>query len=178
MDTAIAASAETSLLACFQGMPCLHRLHLSLTLGSPYQPSTPWFKDIVSLSELTCFSFVGKIVFLDALMAGLSAPSLRDVNFRFYNKNSSLFVHLPRFINEMDERYYAIHLVFEGCYSHLLLLTQSEFNGHSKPRFKVCPVVGPYLESIISALSTRLTTVKEFCVTFGETDVEYWKLTS
>ena len=110
-------------------------------------------------------------------MAGLSAPSLRDVNFRFYNKNSSLFVHLPRFINEMEERYHAIHLVFERCYPHLLLLTQSEFDGHSKPGFKFGPVVWPYLESIISALSTRLPTVEEFRVTFGETDVEYWKFT-
>jgi hypothetical protein len=177
IDTTFAASAETSLLACLQGMPCLHRLHLSLILGSPFQPSIPWFKDIVPLSELICFSFVGNVVFLDTLVAGLSAPSLRDVDLRFYNKNSPLFVHLPRFINEMEERYHAIHLVFEGCYPYLLLLTQLEFDGRCKPRFKFGPVVGPYLELIISALSTRLTTVEEFRVTFGGTEVEYWELT-
>lgn len=73
-DTALNPPAETSILACLQGMTCLRRFDLSIPRGreSPSQPST--LKVIVS--KLTCFRYACPCLFLDGLVAGLSAPSL------------------------------------------------------------------------------------------------------
>jgi F-box-like len=100
-DTAFGASPETSLLTCLQGMPCLCRLSLSMAdspLEIPSQHST--LKDIVTLSKLTSFHYAGHGVFFDAIVAGLSAPSLRDLNMQFCIEIMSLTVHPLRFINE------------------------------------------------------------------------------
>ena len=175
IDTASSAASETSLLACLQGMPCLCIFHLSLTYNSTSQPSTP--KDIATLSKLTCFHFVGNSVFLDALVAGLSAPSLQDVDFEFYDEIWPPIVHLPRFVDEINEHYSAVHVAFRDWHFHFSLLTQSEYNSRCKPRFKFGPVLTPYPESIIqmsSSLSTRLATVGELRVTLEDTDANVW----
>jgi hypothetical protein len=79
-------------------MPCLRRLSLSIS-NSPFSShSTP--KDIVLLSNLTHFRSVGyDMLFLDVLVAGLSAQSLQDVDINFIG-NWPPIVHLSRFINE------------------------------------------------------------------------------
>ena len=128
IDTAFCTSAETSLLACLQGMPCLRRLDLSLTQTSLSLPLTYRPNDIVLLSKLTWFRFVGHSVFLDALVVGVSAPSLRDVDLKFSNEFWPPIVHFPRFINEIEEQYHAVHVVFQGWHSHLWLLTHSEYD--------------------------------------------------
>ena len=177
IDTAFGPSAETSLLACLQGMPCLRHLYLSLSYRSVSQPLTSGPKDIVLLSRLTWFRFVGHSIFLDALVAGFSAPSLRDVDLTFLNRLSPLIVHLPRFINEIKEHYHAVHVVFQGWQSHIWLLTRSEYDNHCAPRFKFGPVLILLSELIIqmsSALSARLTTVEELRVTFSGTDAGDW----
>lgn len=56
---------------------CLHRLDLSISSHSLSQFTT---KDIVLLSKLTYFHYVGH---LDALVAGLSTPSLGNVDIEF-----------------------------------------------------------------------------------------------
>jgi hypothetical protein len=86
IDTVFGPSPETTFLACLQGMPCLRSLNLSIPeseSSKPFdplsQPSTP--EDIVPLSHLTYFRYVGRPVFLSALLAGFLAPSLLDVDF-------------------------------------------------------------------------------------------------
>lgn len=63
------------------------------------RPSTS--KNIVPLSQLTltCFCFMGS---LDAHVAELSVPSLRDVNIRVVDAIQPPLVHLPRFIDEIS----------------------------------------------------------------------------
>ncbi|KAH9996109.1 hypothetical protein BJV77DRAFT_960841 [Russula vinacea] len=68
-------------------------------LDSPSHPPTP--KDIIPLPKLTRFSYVGPSIFLDALVAGLSAPSLRGVNIKFVDAIWPPIVHLPAFL-ELD----------------------------------------------------------------------------
>jgi hypothetical protein len=172
IDTAFSTSPEASLLACLQGMPYLRRLDLSISSESPSQPSTP--QDIIPLPKLTRFRYDGHSVFLDALVAGLSAPSLRDVNIRFVDVIRLPMVHLLRFINEIEERYHAAHVTFQHFY-HLWVLTQSEYISHCEPRFALrSPSGSP--ESLMrmgSVLSTRLTIVEDLSVSFYETAEDY-----
>jgi hypothetical protein len=169
-------SAQTSLLDCFQGIPCLRRLDLSTSIfiKALPKPSTP--KDIVPFSKLTFFRYVGNIIFLDALVARLSAPPLLDVDIAFSGATSTIspIVHLPRFINDIEERYHAVHLVLQGRVFSLSLLTHSEYINHCKPRFKLCRSPGDLgyhidmidsLMRVSDALSTKLSTVEELRVT-------------
>ena len=169
IDADFGQSPETSLLTCLQGMPCLRRLNLSISSGPPLRPPmTPNHKDIVSLSKLTGFRYYGHGIFFDALAAGLSAPSLRDVNIQFFDGIPPI-VHLPRFICEIEEDYHAFHVVFCDCCFCLSLQTKSEYINHCKPRFELRRVLGHVPVSIIrmsGVLSTKLATVEELRVTF------------
>jgi hypothetical protein len=171
IDTTFGPSPETSLLGCLQGMPCLQSLYLSIlsiTPDSSSQPSIP--KDIVPLSKLTRFHYDGKRIFLNAL-SEVSAPSLQDVDIQFRDMIwSPIVYYLPRLINEIEERYYAVHVTFQKSACHLSLMTQSEYISHSKARFNL----GSRYRSkdatipMTGALSARLSTVEELRVTFGE----------
>jgi hypothetical protein len=173
IDTVFGPSPETSFLACLQGMPCLRSLNLSIPksessklFGSLLRPSTP--EDIVPLSNLTCFHYVGHPIFLSALLAGFSALSLQDVDFSFSDSILSPIVHLPRFITEIEEHYHIAQVNITKCEISLSLLAHSESTNHCKPHFKLHDP-GRLPESIMqmsSALSTRLTTIEELRVIF------------
>jgi hypothetical protein len=175
IDTVFGPSPEASLLTCLQGMPCLRRLHLSITSASALLSSTP--KDIVPLSKLTDFRYIGHSLFLDAIVAGLSAPSLLDVDILF--DDLPPIVHLPRFINEIEERYHAVHVTFHEWEFSFSLQTQSEhINKNGKSRFKLGPVPRHSQVSTIrisGALSTKLTTVEELHVTFIRMSFNFWE---
>jgi hypothetical protein len=188
IDIAVVSARDTSLLACLQRMSGLRSLSLSMTSSPPplilplsQPPRLSISKDIVPLSKLSRFCYVGPRKFLDDLVVGLSAPSLRDVNIEFREANhyfaiqSSPSVHLPRFFNEIEEHYYAIHVdlledpIIQEWVFRLSLLTQSECIGHCKPRFELGPYRSRSPESIMRmsvTLSTKLTTVEELRVTF------------
>jgi F-box-like len=179
IDTAFSPSHETSLLACLQGMHFLRRLDLqtSYFLEIPQRPPTP--KDIVSLPKLTCFRYFGNIVCLDILAAGLSAPSLQDVDIDFPVELP--IVHLSRLINEIEEHYHAVHVTFHGWGFHLSLLTQSEYIDHCEPHLKLGSVPthrsrppGSIL-GMTGVLSARLTTVEELRISFDGADANVWE---
>ena len=187
IDTAVVSAHDTSLLACLQRMSCLRSLSLSITSGRFALPLSQQLrllisKDIVPLSKLSRFCYIGPSKFLDDLAARLSAPSLRDVNIEL-REESHFFavqpfptsVHLPRFFNEIEEEYYAIHVDLledprlQEWVFRLSLLTQSECIGHCKPRFELGPYQSRSPESIMGmsvTLSTKLTNVEELRVTF------------
>ena len=166
-NTAFSPSAETSLLACLQNMPCLHSLDLSLLfrpLDSPSLPPSP--KDIVSLPELTRLRYVGPSIFLDALVAGLSAPSLRGVDIKFVYAIWPPVVHLPRFINEIEERFHTVYVAFLERDYCLSLQRQSGFIGDCELGLSIR---SEWLIRMGCALSTRLANVEELRVTFDTT---------
>ncbi len=158
-------SPEVSLLACLQGMPCLRNLRLSIPRSSkpsdfPLWPSNPG--DIVPLSKLTCFYYDGHHLLLDDLLAGISAPSLRDGDFSFSEAISLHTVHLPRFIGEMEERYDIAQINITFHKYSISLLTRSECTSHCKRKFELHSDRGrfPVSMEMSSALSTRLATVE------------------
>jgi hypothetical protein len=72
---------------------------------------------------------------LDALVAGISAPSLRDVAIDFLFGIRHL-VHFRGFVNEIEERYHAVHVSSQHSDFRISLLTESEYVGHcEEPRF-------------------------------------------
>jgi hypothetical protein len=180
VSTAFNPSLGASLLASLQSMLCLRHLDLLLSY-EPFDPPSyyPAPEDIVPLSKLTCIHYVGHVDFLEALVAGLSAPSLRDVDIDFSLEPS--IVHLPRFINEIDEHYHAVHIFFRDRHVHLSLLTEPEYINQCKPRFQLGSLESyPNFLEICDAVSTRLATVQELCVIFdkrasGATAAEIWE---
>jgi hypothetical protein len=173
IDTAF-GPPKASLLTCLQGMPCLRHLNLSIDSEPPLlPPTTPNPKKIVSLSKLTGFRYDGGGVFFDTLAARLSAPSLRDFYIRFLNGIPPI-VHLPRFINEIEEQYYAVHVKFFDWFFCLSLQTQSEYISRCEPRFELPQVRGKLPGSIIrmgGVLFRKLATVEELRVTFQDIQV-------
>jgi hypothetical protein len=163
------SSTETSLLACLQGMPFLGHLELGILSSRLDYPSQPTPRVIVPLSKLTYFYYHGSSIFLDALVAGLSAPSLRDVSIHYYLLTGwPHFVQLSRFISEIEEHYHAVHVALEGYDIHLSLLTQSEYIGHCKPRFELRSGKDnspKFMMKMSGELSAMLTTVEDLRVT-------------
>jgi hypothetical protein len=179
-DLYLVIDAGKPLLACLQGMPCLRSLALFIAgrpPDSPWQPST--LKDIIPLSQLTSFRYYhGRVDFLEDLVAGLSAPSLQDVEITLLDGPWPPVVHLPRFINEIEGHYHGVHAVLDTICRFSLL--HSENISQSEPRFNLnCMWSTPPSETIFGmggALSTRLTTVEKLSVTFGEMqdNAEFW----
>ena len=173
IDTIFGTSRETSLLSYLQDMPCLCRLDLSITITTGFLSSPPshlFPQDIVPLPNLTRFHYAGHCVFLEALVAGLSAPYLREIRMEFSNVSSPM-VHLPRFISETEERYHAVHVTFHQRVFHLSLQTQSEYmTCHCNTNLKASSIPRWSPESVTplcDALSTKLTTVEELRVRFS-----------
>jgi F-box-like len=178
IDTAFSPSRATSLLACLQGMPFLGHLELDILSRPLDSLSRPTPKHIVPLSQLTYFLYIGSSIFLDALVAGLSAPSLRDVNINYDLATVwPPFAHLSRFISEIERRYHAVHAAFQGSGFHLSLLTQSECIPPYDPRFRLDSVSNCSPELIMQMsgeLSAMFTTVEELRVTFDKIAVHVW----
>ena len=172
IDIASSSSPATSFLACLQGMPCLRSLDLSVL--NPLDPSSrpPTPKDIVTLSKLTRFRYGGRHLFLNALVAGLSAPSLLVVDMGLIDGIWFPIEHLPRFIDGIEEHYYAFSVIFGVQNFRLSLQGKSEYI----PRFTLGSrsTSSRSPEAIIQmsdTLSTRLTTVEELHISFDETAI-------
>ena len=170
-EDSVGPSSLTFLLACLQGMHGLRSLDLIIfgPSNSWSQPATP--KDIVPLSKLKHLLYNGHSTFLNALAAGLSAPSLRDVFFEFHDDILPPTVQLHRFIDEIEEQYHVAEVIFSRWEFYLFLLTQSEYICHRKPCFELHVDLRYYSKSIMQmsgALSTRLTTVEVLKVTFDK----------
>ena len=179
----LSKSAE-NLLACLQGMPCLCNLDLTITHWHSFPLQSPTPKDIVTLSKLRCLHFHGHGACLDFFVSGLSAPSLRDVNFEYSEFYHDIWTvnkaiqHLPRFINEIKEHYHAVHVDCKRYHFFLSLLTHSEYVSQCKPRFNFGKVSKNYVHSVFQitrTLSTRLYTIEELRVTFDGTDASDWE---
>ena len=180
--TSFTPSAGMTLLASLQGMPCLCNLDLEFKpVNSLSRPLIP--KDVVPLSKLTKLRYVGGSVFLYALVAGLSAPSLQKVNIEFRDAVPSPTVHLSRFINEIEEHYHYIHVSIQrwSAFNHMLnfsisLHTPEQDYWEHELGLESIPDPRLFPESMLQwsdALSARLATVEVLRVTFGDIPTDY-----
>jgi len=156
-------------------MHCLRNLELSILtnrhIDCPSQHSVP--EDTVPMSELTRFQYLGHNTFLDNLMAGFSAPSLRDARFMLYNLLP--ISHIPRLIDGLREQYSTANVTFNRNSMddfHLSLLTHSGDIEHFKPFFRFHAnhfpkSIEPITDSRI--FSTKLATAEELALIFPDT---------
>jgi hypothetical protein len=127
-------SQGPSLLACLQSIQSLR----SLDLTTPYDP-----RDLLSVSQLsvpkgttvpmsalTRFRYSGLTTFLNDLMSGLSAPSLRDVHFMLRTKIPLLYLH--RVIDDVTQEFRSVSVAFDMDYFHLLSSAHSGEIDHFK----------------------------------------------
>lgn len=170
IDTPFGTSPETSLLACLQGMLCLNHLSISCSLlKPPSSQSTPSLKGIVPLSELISFDYVGHSVFLDAIVAGLSAPFLSELRMKFRAEILSPTVHLPRFIDEVEKQCHSVDVDFEDQ-ERVLRLSLYTQSGSRWLRSELCLGLGLSPESVMrmsGALTTKLATAEKLQVTLA-----------
>ncbi len=172
VDSISEPSAEITLLTCLRGMHCLRNLDLSLVYGPldspPLQHSAP--KDVVQMSELTRFHYIGHNTFLNNLMAGFSAPSLQDVRFMLCNLLPIL--HLPRFIDGLREQYRSVNVTLNSTRAadfRLSLLTHFEdiMIDDFKPSFRFHTNHSPEsIKPISSISSTKLAAAEELTLFF------------
>ena len=166
IDTAVNPSPEVFLLAFLQGMRHLRSLNLGvLPCEFSLQSRLSTSGDIVPVSKLTHFRYSGHSVFFNAFLARLSTPSLQDINIRLIDRTSPPpIVHLPQVLNVIEEHYHVAEVTILGQEFRLLLLTESEYIRHCKPRFELTLPIKCFplpIMQVSGALSTRLSTVKE-----------------
>ena len=172
----LSPSEGMSLLATLQGMPCLCNLSLlhMYILSSSIDSSQPLIpKHTVTLSKLTSFYYNGSNVFLHALVAGLSAPSLRKVDFHFRDPILSPILKLPQFINEIEEHYHAVQTYIDKWSWTFHLSFQRTLEDDLGQR-ELCFYLGSDRESFTGSLmrlsSALSTTVEVLQVKFGVHD--------
>ena len=174
LDIWYSATPETSLLTDLKRMSCLHRLELRLTYrnrdvsldSGPPPPVGALAGDIVSLSKLTHLIFGGHASHLEALVAGLAAPSLQHLEAGLIGQFSTFPIpHLCRFISEAECRFIAVRLDFSS--QELKLSAETSSNLVRDQPFKL--VIPGHsqavsLEEMGNRLSQPLSTVEELVV--------------
>jgi len=89
---------DTQLLVRLQGLSSLR--HLKVETWEADMPDHPGRRENVLLPTLTSLSFFGSMAFLDALMAGLAAPSLQELRISVYGARAiPPPTHLTSFIH-------------------------------------------------------------------------------
>jgi hypothetical protein len=119
---------------------------------------------------LTFFNYRGHSAFLNTLVAGFSAPTLRNFDILLFDTSPPL-LHLSRFIEDIGEHFHAVKVSLSRDYFHLLLFSHPEgVNNNYWPRIKLRSrrVLGSMMQ-ISSALSANLATMQELFVVFSET---------
>jgi hypothetical protein len=160
---------EATLLSILQRMSCLRHLELDLvhTIISDLPPPAST-GDVVPLSKLTHIIFRGNRSYLEALVFGLAAPSLRFLDANLSDPSHGLFPipHLCKFIRDTECRFTAIRLIFSPWTLQFYAGTDSKF-ADEKP-FRIFIPEPVSLERIGQELSGPLSTVEELIITFGE----------
>jgi hypothetical protein len=173
IDTIFGPSPTASLVAHLQAMPCLRWLALCLppVMSLPHiLKSLENGGKVVPLSKLTFFHFYGHRVFLDRLVSGLAAPSLRTFDIELsehLNNFTSPIRHISRFIADINlepEAFKFRVISTDRGFFSLSLLAHSESIYDPDPHFNF---YSPDVMLISNALSPRLAIVEElFLISF------------
>ena len=160
-----------SLLACLQGMQCLHSLNLRIPHCSQSQHETS--KNIVPLSQLTRFHYSGPTILLNNLISGLSAPSLKDAHFVLRIRSPLLY--LSRLIDDVSEEFRSVGVTLDTENFDLLSSTYMGKIDRFKQSFMM-RVDSPSdsIKSINSTLSTKLAMAEELALYFPRSHLKEW----
>lgn len=133
--------SAASLLAYLRHMPRLYRLQLNTdTKGMPssINPRTPPTNpgNIFQLSKLTSLHFPCHSSFLNALVAGFTAPYLEDVQIVPHDFDSTTPPILHRFLDGVEKQYHSVQVISKDDYFPISLLTHSESVNQPAPSFR------------------------------------------
>jgi hypothetical protein len=173
IDVASSSSQVSLLVACFQSMKSLRSLDLStpidlLSLSQHLTYSTP--EDIVPLLTLTRFHYFGPTAFLNTLMSGISAPSLKYTDFMLYTRSPLL--HLSQLIDDVTEEFRSVSVTFDFDHFCLSSSTHSGKIDHFKSSFRFDVNCSPYLiKSIHNTPSTKLAMTQELALFLTTWDI-------
>ena len=161
-------SPEKSLIAVLHRMPCLRRLELRLRhlriSDIPRPPART--ENIVPLPNLMEFVFTGHHIFLEALVAGLAAPSLQHLDVWLVGGKTFTFPipHLCKFVCDTDNYFGLVRLEFWG--------SGLRFTAETRPisvhAFRISTRESISLEGIGDRLSGPISTVEELQVVIGQ----------
>jgi len=162
LDEVFFDSLGTHLLSHLQDMPFLRRLELEMwdyTVGSGE-------KQDVLLPRLTSFCFKGSISQLEALTAGLAAPSLMEFRISRSSPLAPRFslavsptTHLSRFIYTVAKRFFSAQLNAPGGEINLSIRTDSYSD--DDPPFKIIASSFASIHSMSYVFCTPLATVQD-----------------
>jgi hypothetical protein len=171
-------SPATSLTILLQGMPHLRSLVLQVPSYydrpylAPKPPSPTQTQDIVPLLSLTHFDFHGCKLRFEALVAGLSAPSLQVLAISFKDKiNTSHLPHLSRFIRDIEGHFFAAQVKLSQQDVEIDILTRSSFIDEQPCKITMSDNSNQKLETG-TALQPKLTTLEELVLGSTFSDLE------
>ncbi len=171
------ALPEASLIANLQRMSCLRRLELNLnyrpdTMNPDFDPPPPASAgDVVPLSKLTHLIFKGHILYLQALVVGLAAPSLRHLDATLLSQSFRFFPlsHLCKFICDTECQFTAVRL--GPSRSKLRFCASTGSQSVDDQPFRIIIPEPVSLEQAGQELSRPSSTVEELISTWG---IEPW----
>jgi hypothetical protein len=160
--------AMSYLLPYLQGIPCLRHLDLKIScyIDNLAQPTES--PKMFALSKLTSLRYSGRSAFLNTLIAGFAAPSLREVNIWLCDLTLPPIPHLSRLIEDIGEHYYAFKVILKRDYFSFFLLSRSDGDGDHSPCSRLSSFRFPdFAESMMqmsSAFSAKFSTIQELIV--------------
>jgi hypothetical protein len=162
------APPEALLIANLQRLSCLRRLDLKLSIrgivmitDSPSPPDSA--EDVVPLSKLTDFIFMGNAPYLEMLVVRLAAPSLQHLDADVW-AGSPIFPipNLCKFIRDTECQFTAVRVDLLQWKLKFSAETYS-VSDYAQP-FRITLPESVSLELIGNMLSGPLSTVEEFVV--------------
>jgi hypothetical protein len=169
-------SLEVLLLSHLRSMSCLRHLDLSLIYQFdtiiPDPPLPAGTGDVIPLSKLAHLIFRGHILHFQALVVGLTAPSLRHPDARLSGSLSNLFPipHLCKLIRDTECRFTAVRLVFSRSKLEFYARTGSQFV--DEPPFRIIIHEDVSLEQMGQELSEPLSTVEDLIIALDDPPFE------
>jgi len=150
---------DTQLLVRLQGLSSLRRLKVETWDAD--MPDHPSRREDVILPTLTSFSFAGSMALLEALMAGLAAPSLQELRISVYPRAISSPTHLTSFIRNSGRRFFSAQLNPTGREINLVMTTHSHSHSTDDPPFKIIASRMRSIRLMVVLFSEALATVED-----------------
>jgi len=119
LHTIIFSPHDTQLLVHLQGLSSLRRLKVDTWDAD--MPDHPAGSEDVLLPTLTSLSFAGSLALLEALVAGLAAPSLQELRISVYPRAVLPPTHLPTFIRNSGRHFFSAQVNASGHEINLVM---------------------------------------------------------
>lgn len=164
-----------SQLSHLQDVPSLRHLGLNVVSRTSHTTQPTKAQKRFILPKLTSFRYEGHSSFLNTLVAGFTAPSLRDVDIklRYTDDINPPILHLSRFIEDAGAHCRSVQIIILRFSFHLSLRGPSEYAGHHPLNFKLDTIpIRNTMVQMSSPFSAMLVTAEELTIHVDNREVE------